>query len=150
MSKEQFTDLSEDIIEYFTAAEQKLAMPIDLKYVYQADNKQKTLVKITKIPDKYAVIIKAELLVCFNEDFFDNFDDEARDILISQELALVECNFEKGTVKIAKADLITSKGVLKKYGVEAVERANQVRDLYNQQKEDAAQVNNYDNNIKNS
>jgi len=31
---------------------------------------------------------------------------------------------------------MTSHGVLKKYGVDAVERANQVRDLYNQQKTD--------------
>lgn len=141
MSKEQYSELSEYIIEYFEKAEEKLALPVDIKYVYQADLKQKTLIKIVKIPDKYASLIKGDLLVSFNEDFFDAFDDEAKDILIDQELSLIEFNLDKGTLKIAKPDLMTSKGVLKKYGMEAVERANQVRELYNQQKEDIASEN---------
>ena len=138
MSKEQYTKLSDYIVEYFKKAEQKLALPVDIKYVYQADSKQKTLIKIIKVPDRYGVLIKADLMISFNEDFYDSFDDEAKDILIDQELALIEFNLEKGTLKLARPDLMTSKGVIKKYGVDAVERANQVRDLYNQQQEDAS------------
>ena len=136
MSKEQFNELSDYIVEYFTALEEKLSLPIDLKYVYQADNKQKTLIKIVKIADRYAVLLKADLLVSINEDYFDKFDDEAKSILIDQELALVECDFDKGTIKIGRADLITSTGIIKRYGVEAVERANKVRELYSQQEDD--------------
>jgi hypothetical protein len=41
---------------------------------------------------------------------------------------------EKGTLKIVKPDLVTSSAIIKKYSLESVERANQVRDLYlNQQ-----------------
>lgn len=136
MSKEQFHEAQDYIIEYFNELEQKLSIPIDTKYVYQADNKQKTLVKIIKISDRYSVLLNADLLISFNEDYFDAFDDEAKNILIEQELALLEFDLEKGTIKIGKADLITSTGIVKRYGVEAVERANQVRDLYNQQQED--------------
>lgn len=136
MSKEQYHGLADYIIEYFDNLEQKLALPIDLKYVYQSDDKQKILIKIIKIPDRYSVLLKGDLLISFNEDFFDAFDDESKDILIDQELALIEFNMEKGTLKIGRPDLMTSHGVLKKYGVDAVERANQVRDLYNQQKSD--------------
>ena len=136
MSKEQFHALADYVVEYFNELEQRLALPIDLKYVYQADDKQKTLIKIVKIPDRYSVLTKGDLLISFNEDFFDAFDDESKNILIDQELALIEFNMEKGTLKIGRPDLMTSHGVLKKYGVDAVERANQVRDLYNQQKTD--------------
>ena len=136
MSKEQFHELSDYIVEYFEKLEEKLSLSMDLKYVYQADNKQKTLIKIVKIADRYSVLLKADLLVSINEDYFDKFDEEAKGILIDQELALIECDLEKGTIKIGRADLITSTSIIKKYGVEAVERANKVRDLYSQQEDD--------------
>ena len=85
------------------------------------------------MPDRYSTLLKAELLVSFNEDYFDAFDDEAKDILIDQELALVEFNLEKGTLKIGRPDLVTSSGIIRKYGVDAVGRANQVKDLYTSQ-----------------
>jgi hypothetical protein len=133
MSKEQFHELSDYIIEYFDELEKKLSLPVDIKYVYQADDKQKTLIKIVKIADRYTKLLNADLLISFNEDFFDAFDDEAKNILIDQELALIEFNLDKGTLKLGKPDLISSSGVIKKYGLSAVERANQVKELFNNQ-----------------
>ena len=133
MSKEQFHDLADYIVEDFSKLETKLGLPVDIKYVYQADDKQKTLIKISKVPDRYSILLKADILISFNEDFFDKFDDEAKLILIEQELALVELDIDKGTLKIGRPDLVTSTGIVKKYGVDAVERANQVSVLYNQQ-----------------
>ena len=133
MSKEQFHELSDYMIDYFDNLEKKLSLPVDIKYVYQADDKQKTLIKIVKIADRYAKLLNSDLLISFNEDYFDAFDEEAKNILIDQELALIEFNLENGTLKIGKADLITSSGVIKKYGVDAVERANQVKALFNSQ-----------------
>ena len=71
MSKEQFHELSDYIIEYFDELEKKLSLPVDIKYVYQADDKQKTLIKIVKIADRYSNLLNADLLISFNEDFFD-------------------------------------------------------------------------------
>lgn len=134
--REQFHELSDYIIEYFNELEKKLNLSVDLKYVYQADDKQKTLIKIIKIADRYATLLNADLLISFNEDYYDAFDDDVRRILIDQELALIEFDFDKGTFKIGKADLITSSGIIKRYGVDAVERANQIKILYGQQKAD--------------
>lgn len=133
MAKEQYHELAEYVIEYYKAMETKLGIPVDVKSTYLADDKQKTLVKISKINDKYSSLLKADILVSFNENLFDAFDDEILNILIDQELALVEFDYEKGTVKIGKADLITSYGIIARYGVEAVERANKCGDLYNKQ-----------------
>jgi hypothetical protein len=133
MGKEQFHELSDYIVDQFKSLQKNLNLPIDVKYVFLADDKQKTLCKIKKIADNYATLLNADLIVSFNEDFFDAFDDEAKNILIEQELALIQFNLEKGTLKIGKPDLITSSGIIKKYGVKAVERANQVKDLFNDQ-----------------
>ena len=141
MSKEQFHELADYVIEKFDELKDKLTFNIDIKFVYQADDKQKTLIKIVKVPDRYSILLKADFLISFNEDYFDAFDEEAKDILIDQELALIEIDFEKGTTKIGRPDLITSSGIIKKYGVDAVERANQVRDLLNQQLADKEKEN---------
>lgn len=148
MSKEQFHELAEYIVEYFDDLKKNLSIPVDVKYVYQADDKQKTLIKIIKIVDRYSVLLGADLLVSFNEDYFDQFDDEAKNILIDQELALIQVDYDKGTFKIGRPDLITSSGIIKRYGVEAVERANQVRDLLNQQMEDKESENKQTKNKK--
>ena len=141
MSKEQFHELSDYIIDYFNQLHEKLSLPVDLKMVFQADDKQKTLVKIFKIADRYTTLLNADLLVSFNEDYFDAFDDEAKNILIDQELALLQFDLEKGQLKIGRPDLVTSSGIVRRYGVEAVGRANQVRDLYNEQQEEKEKEN---------
>ena len=136
MAKGDFHELADYIQEFFEEMQKKLNLPVDLSYAYQAYDKQKTLITIKKIPDNYSVLINADLLVTFNEDFFDNFDDESKKILIDQELAKIEFNTEKGTLKMTQPDLVTSSSIIHKYSLEKVERANQVRDLYKEQKLD--------------
>ena len=136
MSKEQFNELSEDVIEYYNELEKKLSFPTDLKIIFQSDAKQKTLLKIVKIPDRYSVLLKADLLVSFNEEYFDSFDDEAKTILIDQELALLEFNYEKGKLKISKPNNMTSNSIFDKYGNDAVKRANQMIILLKEQLEE--------------
>jgi len=136
MAKGDLHDLADYIVEFFDGMKNKLNLPVDIKYAYQAYNKQKTLITIKKIPDNYSVIIKADLLVTFNEDYFDAFDDTSKKILIDQELVKIEFNMEKGTLKIVKPDLVTSSAIIKKYSLESVERANQVKDLYKDQQLD--------------
>jgi len=136
MAKDNFRELADYIQDFFEEMQNKLSLPVDLKYAYQAYEKQKVLISIKKVPDNYSVIIKADLLVTFNEDFFDAFDEDSKKILIDQELAKIEFNIEKGTLKIAKPDLITSSSIIKKYSLKKVERANQVNDLYKDQQLD--------------
>jgi len=136
MAKDDFRELADYIQEFFEEMQNKLNLPVDLKYAYQAYEKQKALISIKKVPDNYSVLIDADLLITFNEDFFDAFDDDSKRILIDQELAKIEFNTEKGTLKIVKPDLVTSSAIIKKYTLEKVERANQVKDLYKDQQLD--------------
>ena len=136
MAKDDYHELADYIIDFFKEMKNKLNLPVDITYTFQAHNKQKTLITIKKIPDNYSVLLNADLLVTFNEDFFDAFDEESKKILIDQELAKIEFNMEKGTLKIVKPDLVTSSSIIKKYSLKAVERANQVKDLYRDQQLD--------------
>lgn len=136
MAKNDFHELADYIQDFFEKMKMELNLPVDIKYAYQAYNKQNTLITIKKIPDNLAILVKADLLVTFNEDYFDAFNDEPKSILIDQELAKIEFNMEKGTLKIVKPDLMTSSSIIKKYSLESVERANQVVTLYKDQQLD--------------
>jgi len=138
MAKDDFHELADYIVDFFDEMKNKLNLPVDIKYTYQANDKQKDLITIKKIPDNYAFIIDANLIVTFNEDYFDAFDEESKKILTDQELAKVEFNMDKGTLKIVRPDLVTSSSIIKKYSLESVERANQVKDLYKDQQLDDA------------
>lgn len=72
-----------------------------------------------------------------NEDLFRVFDEESITILIEQELDKVSINIDNGKIKLIKPDLTTFSGIVSKYGIEKVARANQVEELYNQQKKDS-------------
>ena len=140
MAKVDFHELADYVVEFFDDMKKQLNLPVDINYAYQAHDKQKELVTIKKIPDNYAFIVNADLIVTFNEDYFDAFDEESKKILIDQELAKVEFNMDKGTLKIVRPDLVTSSSIIKKYSLESVERANQVKDLFKDQQLDNQQL----------
>ena len=97
------------------------------------------MIKITKIPDQYSVILNKELLVTINEDLMIAFDEESRTILIEQEIDKINMNIDSGKIKLVKTDLNTFASLVNKYGVEKVSRANQVESLFIEQKEDEKQ-----------
>ena len=127
----------QDIIDYFKKViEKECYMPIEIKWVYTVNVKQKQLLKISKVSEQFVDLLNAELIVVFNEEYFDALEDVDKKILIEQELSKVEFNLEKGTIKISKPNLQTSVGLIKKYTYEKVERANDSEKLYAEQKDD--------------
>lgn len=136
MAKEQYENLSEDIIEYFTKIEKSFAMPMEIKFVFVANSKQKKLIKITKISDTYSYLLDADLLVVFNEDYFDNFDDQNKLILIEQEIDKIEFDLEKGTIRLKEPEINTSSGIIEKFSLKLVENANKLQKEYEKQKKD--------------
>jgi len=122
---------SEDIIEYFEKIEKNFSHPFDVNYVFVTNNKLKKLIKISKIPDQYSFLLNAQVLVTFNENFFDNFDEQNKSILVEQELDKLECDSEKGTITINGNPLIsTSSGILDKFSLELVKNANRLEREY--------------------
>jgi hypothetical protein len=136
MAKEQYEKLSEDVIEHFRKIEKSFAMPMDIKFKFVANSKQKKLVKITKIPDTYSYLLDSDILVVYNEDYFDNFDEQSKQILIEQEIDKIEFDLEKGTIRIKEPEINTSSGIIEKFTLKLVENANKLQKEYEKQKKD--------------
>jgi len=136
MAKEDYEVLGDDIIEYFDKIEKSFAYPMDLKFVFLANNKQKKLIKISKLNDVYSYLLDADLSVIFNEEYFNNFDDQAKQILIEQELDKIEFNMDKGTVLIKEPEINTSTGIIEKFTLKLVENANRLQKEFESQKKE--------------
>ena len=137
MAKDCFNKLESDIVEFFEERWQKFNIPIDIRFEFQSNSKQKNqLIKLTKIPDQYSVILNKDILVQVNEEYFDAFDEDAKKILFDQEIDKIQINLEKGTFKIGKTNFNTSQGIIEKYSYEQVQRALEIERLYEDQKND--------------
>ena len=130
---EAFYELDEDIVKYFNEIENDFGFSVNLKYIFQANSKQKVLIKLIKLPDHYGQLLKADILVSINEEFFNTFDDSTKEILFMQEIDKIEINLEKSTIKIGQPSLKTSMGIVKRFSYESVEKAIEVERLYDQQ-----------------
>jgi hypothetical protein len=131
-----FYKVSSDTTDKFFDVFNKKSFPVSIKFVFQGSEKQKDLIKISKIPDQYAFELEKELFISFNEDLMAVFDEESITILFEQEIDRVSINIETGKIKLIKPDLSTFSAIINKYGVEKVARANKVEELYQQQVKD--------------
>jgi hypothetical protein len=135
---DKFYEVSEDSISRFNEIFEKKAFPVGVSFQFVGCEKQKELIKISKIADQYAFILNKEVLVSINEDLMNVFDEESITILMEQELDKLNINSDSGKIKLIKTDLNTFSAIVNKYGVEKVARANKVEDLYQEQKKDKA------------
>lgn len=133
---DNFYELSEDTVNDFFDVFNKKTFPVQIDFQFIGVKKQKQLIKIAKIADDYAFVLKKDLKVTINEDLMDAFDEESRTILIEQEIDKINMNLESGKIKLVGTDFNTFSSIVVKYGVEKVSRANQVETLFAEQKED--------------
>jgi hypothetical protein len=136
MAKEQYESLSDEIIAYFKKIEKQFAMPMDIKFVYVANSKQKKMIKISKISDIYSYLLDADLLVVFNEEYFNHFDEQTRQILTEQEIDTIEFDLDKGSIRIKEPEINTSSGIIEKFSLKLVENANKLQKEFEKQKKD--------------
>ena len=134
---DRFYELSEDTISDFYEIFNKKSFPVSMKFQFQGDQKQKAIINVSKIPDKYVAIMDKELLISINEDLLTAYDDESITILFEQEIDKININIDSGKTKLVRTDLYTFSGLVNKYGVEKVARANKVEELYQEQQKDA-------------
>lgn len=132
----KFYDLQDETIEKVNNLIDKLALPFNLKVKIIGNSKQKTVIKLSKINDINQFLTGFDMLIMINEEYLEAVEDESSDILIYQELDRLNFDISKGTFKIIKYPLQTTAGVLKKWGIDAVAKANQLSELYSQQKSD--------------
>lgn len=136
--KEKFYELCDDTIEKFEKICSEKAFPNNITFAFVGTDNQKKLIKVSKIPDQYQFLLKEKMvLVSINEDKMNKYDnDELIDILFEQEIDRIYYDTEHDKLKFIEPDLITTSGILNKYGIEKVSRANQVELLYNEQESD--------------
>jgi hypothetical protein len=134
MSKFYF--LSEDTIDTFMKVYNKKAFSISVNFEFVGSETQKSLIKITKLADQFAFILSKDVLVSINEDLMNVFDEESVQILIEQEIDKITTNIETGKIRLVKPDLTTFSGLINKYGIEKIAKANKVEELFAQQKQD--------------
>lgn len=135
---DRFYELSEDTINDFNEIFMKKSFPVAIKLQFIGDTKQKTLIKITKLPDDMTFVLKKEIKIIINEDLLNAYDEDSIEILFEQEIDKIDINIETGKIKIKKTDLNTFSSIVNKWGVDAVARANKVEELYQEQKKDAS------------
>jgi hypothetical protein len=134
MSK--YYELSDETISIFNEVFNKKTFPMAVRFQFIGCETQKQLIKISKMPEHFEFLLGKELLVIINEDLLRVFDDESVNILIEQELDKVSISIDTGKIKLVKPDLTTFSSIVSKYGIEKVAKANQVEELYDQQKKD--------------
>lgn len=134
---DRFYELSEDTINDFMSEFRTKSFPIEIKFQFIGDSKQKTLIKIAKIADDYSFVLQKELKVTINEDLLNAYDEESIQILFEQEIDKININLDSGKIKLVKTDLNTFSGLVNKWGVEKVARANKVEELYQEQQKDS-------------
>lgn len=135
-----YYEISDDTVEKFNSIFSKKSFPISVKFQYLGNEKQKNLIKISKVPDQFSFVLGKELLVSINEDLMNKFDEDSINILMEQEINKISINIDSGKIKLIKPDLTTFSSLISKHGIEKVGRANQVEELYNQQLQDDREV----------
>lgn len=135
MSK--FYQVSDETINTFKTIFNKKSFPFNVGFQFVGSESQKNLIKISKMPDQFAFILEKELLITINDDLMSVFDDESIQILMEQEIDKISVNMDTGKIKMIKPDLTTFSGLINKYGIEKVAKANKVEELYAEQKQDA-------------
>ncbi len=133
---DKYYRLQEETVDFFKNIFMQKSFPINLEFEFIGNSKQKGLIKIAKIADQFEFILEKSLLVSINEELFEAFDDECKKILFEQEIDKLTIDVEKGKIKMVKTDLNTFSGLVKKWGIEKVSRANSVDTLASEQKAD--------------
>ena len=135
MSK--FYSLSNETIDTFKSVFNKKSFPFNVGFQFVGSESQKNLIKISKMPEQFAFILEKELLISINDDLMSVFEEESIQILMEQEIDKISVNMDTGKIKMIKPDLTTFSGLINKYGIEKVAKANKVEELYAEQKQDA-------------
>ena len=133
-AKEIYYELDPSTEQDFMDVFNKKSFPVNIKFLFQGNSKQKQMIKVSKIPDQYAFSLGKELLISINEDLMNVFDNDSITILFEQEIDKININMESGKIKLVSTDLNTFSSIVSKWGVEKVARANKVEELYAEQK----------------
>ena len=131
----EFYELSDETKDLIDAIFQKMDLPINYSAIGSSKMKKK-LVKLKKNSKEAVHLSGIDLIVSINEIGLANFDDTSKEILIAQEFDRIVYNFEKDTFTIKSFELNTNLGLIKKYNIDNIVKANLSVDLQNEQQKE--------------
>lgn len=124
-NNEKYQELDQEIIDFFKETESEFSMPLDIRFVFQAVSKQNELIKISKVPEQFINVVKADLLVQVNPLYYDSFDEQTNKILFEEKIDYITCNMNTGAIKISKPKIQIGTGLASKHGFENVVSAKE-------------------------
>ena len=111
----KYYEVCDDAIDRFKKICEDKILPNGISFAFIGTDKQKELIKVSKIPDQYQFLLNKDILVIINEKTYDLFDeDELLNILFEQEIDKIYYDSEHDKIKFNKPDLITTSGILNK------------------------------------
>jgi hypothetical protein len=125
MNNEKYQDLDQEIIDFFKETESEFNMPVVVRYVFQAVTKQNELIKISKVPEQFINIVKADLLVQINPLYYDSFDEQTNKILFEEKIDYITYNMNTGAIKLSKPKIQIGTGLANKHGFDNVVSAKE-------------------------
>lgn len=132
IADDRYHEVSSDIIEKLQEMiKTHVSTTIKVDYTFLGDRKAKTLIKVSKIPDKFAYCLNSPVLIELNTllwDALDSGDDEAILILFKEAFEGINVDENTGKAKTHNASFTTTKGVLKKFEFEAIDRAHRLQE----------------------
>lgn len=138
MAKEDYLKLDDEIVDYIKDIEKGFNLPLDITFKYLSNVKQKQLIKFTKIPDMYASsdMLNGDIIVVVNDEYFYNFDNDTKKVLIEKEFDRIDFNFEKGTIKLINPKINVNSGFVEKYSWKIVSNAIKLEEEFENQRKD--------------
>lgn len=137
--EETYLEISPDIEEFFQKRLENFCIPVEFKFQLQINLNQKQLIKISKIPDNYSILLKKDLMISINSEYFDSFnsrDAKTNEILFDQCIDLINYDMNDGTVKIGKENFTATIGIIEKYTYANVQEAKEMEKLFQEQLKD--------------
>ena len=107
---------------------------VNVDYTFLGDRKGKALIKVSKIADKFAYCLNSPVLIELNELLWTNLTgdkgekDEAVLVLFKEAFEPITIDESTGKAKTVNASFSTTKGVLKKYDFDTVDRAHKLQE----------------------
>jgi hypothetical protein len=133
IADDRYYEVGEDIVEDLQALISKyVATTVKVDYSFVGDRKLKDLIKVSKITDKYAYLLNSPVLIEVNTLLWDDLNgngdeaDEAVLIKFKEAFEGISIDEASGKAKTSNATFTTTKGVLKKYDFESVDRAHKL------------------------
>ncbi len=124
--EETYYEVSDEFANIFESIWKTTYLPVDLKYRLVGNAKLKNGVKIIKLNDLQCYLTQQELIIEVNEIELNKLDEKAMMIILNQEVCKITVDMNNGKIKLIKPDVVTFSGVIKKYGLDDVMRANEL------------------------